>query len=177
MPRQTEPSANNALGRLLQGMMSGCSVRSENVRAIVDRPALQPDILITAPDRAPVVVEAEYDPARNVENEAKERLGLEVVEGRRRIEAAVALRYADSVADSDDLAAALSGAGLRYCVFTAAGDDVERFPESGWLDGSVSDLADLIRLVSVPQEAVDRAATLCRTASKTRLASWTTWRC
>ena len=158
MPRQTEPSANNALGRLLQGMMSGCSARAENVRAIVDRPALQPDILITAPDRAPVVVEAEYDPARNVENEAKERLGLEVVEGRRRIEVAVALRYADSVADSDDLAAALSGAGLRYCVFTAAGDDVERFPESGWLDGSVSDLADLIRLVSVPQEAVDRAA-------------------
>ena len=33
-----------------------------------------------------------------------------------------------------------------------------RFPTSGWLDGSVEDLADLVRLVSVPQHAVDRAA-------------------
>ena len=39
------------------------------------------------------------------------------------------------------------------CIRTAG-----RFPESGWLEGSVADLADLIRLVSVPQEAVDTAA-------------------
>ena len=159
MPRHTEPSANNALGILLQGMMGGCSVRSENVRAIVDRPGLQPDILVTAPDRAPVVVEAEYEPARTVEAEARERLGLEAIAGRRKIEAAVALIYPGSVADSDDLADALSDAELRYCVLTTSDGEVERFPESGWLDGSVTDLADLIRLVSAPQEAVDRAAT------------------
>ena len=33
-----------------------------------------------------------------------------------------------------------------------------RFPESGWLSGSAGDLAELVRLVSVPQEAVDSAA-------------------
>ena len=33
-----------------------------------------------------------------------------------------------------------------------------RFPESGWLEGSVTDLADLVRLVSVPQREVDLAA-------------------
>ena len=32
-----------------------------------------------------------------------------------------------------------------------------RFPDSGWLDGFIHDLADLIRLVSVPQRAVDQA--------------------
>ena len=47
---------------------------------------------------------------------------------------------------------------LRYCVFTAEGEKIVRFPESGWLDGSVADLADLARLVSVPQNAVDEAA-------------------
>ena len=47
MPRQTEPNANNALGILLQGMMHGCNVRSENVRSIVGHPGLQPDTLIT----------------------------------------------------------------------------------------------------------------------------------
>ena len=37
-------------------------------------------------------------------------------------------------------------------------EDGSRFPESGWLNGSASDLADLVRLVSVPQKAVDEAA-------------------
>ena len=36
---------------------------------------------------------------------------------------------------------------------------MNRFPASGWLDGSAEDLADLIRLVSLPQRAVDEATT------------------
>ena len=36
---------------------------------------------------------------------------------------------------------------------------MNRFPASGWLDGSTEDLADLIRLVSLPQRAVDEATT------------------
>ena len=36
---------------------------------------------------------------------------------------------------------------------------MNRFPASGWLDGTVEDLADLIRLVSLPQQAVDEATT------------------
>ena len=34
---------------------------------------------------------------------------------------------------------------------------MQRFPGSGWLEGAVEDLADLVRLVSVPQRAVDAA--------------------
>ena len=50
---------------------------------------------------------------------------------------------------------AVAAARLSYCVLH---EDGSRFPESGWLDGSVTDLADLVRLVSVPQKAVDAAA-------------------
>ena len=39
MPQQTEPSANNALGGLLQGMLSCNSVLSENTQAIALRAA------------------------------------------------------------------------------------------------------------------------------------------
>ena len=157
MPRQTEPSVNNALGALLQGMMGSANVRSEHVRAVVGHPGRQPDIIVTEAGRAPVIVEAEFEPARNVEAEARARLGLEVVEGGRTVEAVIALRYPAAVADSDDLNAALSGARLSYCVLH---DDPSgsRFPESGWLTGSVSDLADLVRLVSVSQRDVDIAA-------------------
>ena len=35
---------------------------------------------------------------------------------------------------------------------------MERFPESGWLEGTVEDLADMVRLVSVPQRAVNQAS-------------------
>ena len=158
MPRQTEPNVNNALGSLLEAMLPRSSVRSENTQAIYGHPGLRPDILITASGRAPVVVEAEYMPAASVEAEAKDRLGLETAADGREIEAAIALRYPDEIGDAHDLPAALSAARLSYCVFTENGA-ASRFPESGWLDGSVEDLADMVRLVSVPQHAVDRATT------------------
>ena len=157
MPLQTEPSANNATGGLLQAMLPRSSVRSENTQAISGHPGLRPDILITAPGRAPVVVEAEYMPAATVEGEAKGRLGLEVAANGRVIEAAIALRYPEDIREAHDLHAALSSSRLSYCVFTEGAEDVHRFPESGWLDGDLEDLADMVRLVSVPQRAVDRA--------------------
>ncbi len=157
MPRQTEPSANNALGNLLQPMLPGSEVLSEHIRVIADRPSLQPDLLITDPGRAPVVIEAEYLPAANVEAEAQDRLGLPLTVHPRPIEAAIALRYPAEVGDAADLRAALAAAGLEYCVFTEEAAGVQRFPASGWLEGAVEDLADLARLVSVPQRAVDAA--------------------
>ena len=159
MPRQTEPNANNAMGSLLQVMLPRSQVRSENTRAIYGHPGLQPDILISASGRSPVVIEAEYIPAANVEVEAEDRLGLESEADGRVIEAAIALRYPDEISEAHDLPGALSKARLSYCIFTENGG-ISRFPDSGWLDGSVEDLADMIRLVSVPQHAVDRATAI-----------------
>lgn len=159
MPHQTEPSVNNAMGTLLQGMLPRSDVRSENTQAIYGHPGLRPDILITAPGRAPIVIEAEYMPAASVEAEAKDRLGHTTTAYHRVIEAVIALRYPGEIGDAQDLSAALSDARLSYCVFTENGG-ATRFPESGWLDGSVEDLADMVRLVSVPQHAVDRATAI-----------------
>ncbi len=159
MARQTEPSVNNALGGLLKGMLSRSDVLSENTQTITGHAGFHPDILIVDPGRSPVVIEAEYMPGANVEAEAKSRLGLDVAASGRRIEAVIALRYPDAVSDADDLRAALEQARLSYCVFTEERKGVNRFPESGWLDGSPEDVADLIRLVSVPQRAVDDATT------------------
>ena len=159
MPHQTEPSANTTLGNILQGMLGKAVVRSENTQVIEGHAGYHPDILVTATGRSPVVIEAEYDPAHNVEPEARDRLNLHVIGQTSPIEAAIALRYPEAVGEAHDLSAAISGAPLRYCVFTAEGSDTVRFPQSGWLDGAVTDLADLVRLVSVPQNAVDQAAT------------------
>ena len=154
--RQTEPSANSALGAILRRMLPSCAVHSETTRAISDHPGLQPDILITAIDRAPVVVEAEYMPAYAAEDEAKARLGLRLTDGGKRIEAAIALRYPTDVANASDLDSAIRSARLEYAVFYE--EDEARFPASGWISGGVSDIADLIRLVSVSESEVDAAA-------------------
>ena len=116
-------------------MLPRSQVRSENTQVISGQPGLRPDIIVTAHGRSPVVIEAEYMPARTVEPEAKERLGLRLEDSSRVIEAAIALRYPEDVAEANDLTAALKAARLSYCVFTEGRTEgAERFPESGWLE-------------------------------------------
>ena len=90
MPHQTEPSANTTLGNILQGMLGKAVVRSENTQVIEGHAGYHPDILVTATGRSPVVIEAEYDPAQNVEPEARDRLNLHVIGQTSPIEAAIA---------------------------------------------------------------------------------------
>ncbi len=153
--KQTEPSVNNALGNLLRAMMPTCTVRSENTQTFPDHPGRHADVLVTASGRSPVTVEAEFDPAPEAEKDARERLGLKVEGEPRSIESSVAVRYPAALESAYDVAAALSEATLSYCVLY---EDNTRFPESGWLQGSVEDLADLVRLVSLPQKEVEQAA-------------------
>ncbi len=155
MPHQTEPSANNALGNLLRRMMRGSGIYSETTQTFPDYPGRHADVLVTAPGRSPVAIEAEYLPAPEAEEDASRRLGLRVAGEPRTIEAAVAVRYPAEVEAAYDLEQALASCRLSYCVLY---EDGNRFPESGWLEGGVEDLADLVRLVSVPQKEVEAAA-------------------
>ncbi len=136
-------------------MLPTYRVRHEDTGVIVGSAGLHPDILITASDRAPVVIEAEYDPASSVEEDARARLGLTVQEGHRRIETTIALRYADALKYASDLEEDVRSAQHSYAVLYENGD---RFPASGWLEGSCEDVADMVRLVSIPQSAVNEAS-------------------
>ena len=155
MPHQTEPNANNALAVLLRGMLAGSTVRPETTQMFPEHLGRHADVLVTAPGASPVAVEAEYEPGPEAEQDARERLGLSVVNEPRPIEAAVALKYPAEVEEAYDLGEVIADASLSYCVLYYDG---ARFPQSGWLTGSVTDLADLIRLVAVPAKAVDQVA-------------------
>ena len=63
------------------------------------------------------------------------------------------LRYPEDAPDADDTQAAVRAASLSYAVLY----DCDRFPQSGWLSGGVGELADFIRIVSVPQRIVEDA--------------------
>ena len=155
MPHQTEPNANNALGQLLRKMMRGSQILSENTQTFPDYPGRHADVLVTAPGRSPVAIEAEYLPAPEAEDDAASRLGLRVAHEPRTVEAAIALRYPGELEQAYDLEKAIGDCRLSYCVLYEGGT---RFPESGWLEGGAADLADLTRLVSVPQKEVEAAA-------------------
>ena len=110
--------------------MPGSKVLSENTQTFPAHLGQHADVLITAPGRSPVVVEAEYEPAPEAEKDAAQRLGLSVSGEPRTIEAAIALRYPTSLEDAYDLAQAVANACLSYCVLY---EDGSRFPESGWV--------------------------------------------
>ena len=167
--RQTEPSVNNAFSNLLRGMMPTCTVRSENTQTFTDYPGRHADVLVTATGRSPVVVEAEFEPAPEAEDDARERLGLKVNGESRAVEAAVALRYPADIETAYDLDKSLREATLSYCVLSIESrrptpeqeiQAINRFPESGWLEGGVADLADLVRLVSSPSDVSVRGLRL-----------------
>ena len=153
-PHQIENTANVALAALLQPMLPGYAVRGEQTRTVAGHRGQHPDVLITAAGRSPVVIEAEYAPD-NPEADARQRLGLPIVGETRPVEAAIALRYPEPIGTAASPSTALATARMPYCILYENGC---RFPESGWLDGGIADLADLIRLISVPQKAVDAAA-------------------
>ena len=158
MPRHSEPSVNVILGETLGRLLPSFKVWAEDTSIFVKNPALQPDVMAVGPGTSPVVIEAEYMPARNVETEANSRLDLLTTVAPRPVESVIALRYPLEVRVAEDLRATIESADLSYCVFSQGSETIERFPASGWLWGSVGDLADMVRLVSVPQRAVDEAA-------------------
>ena len=156
MVGQVEANANNALGSLLRGMLPRSVIRAEHAGLLTGSGG-RPDLLITDPGGAPVVIEAEYEPARTVEKEARARLDLRVAGETRPIESAIAVRYPAGLKDEYELETPLRASRLAFAVFHADGT---RFPETGWLEGSVEELSDLVRVASVPRRAFDRAADL-----------------
>lgn len=150
MASQSETNVNNALGRLLKSMMPVAEVRAEHYGLIGGQPGLRLDNLVTAADRSPVVIEAEFEPAHKVEAEAKGRLGFQVEGEGQIIETAVALKYPKALKAAGDLDRELGDAELAYCVYHSS---YERFPLKGWIEGDVRSLAELVQLESIPRKA------------------------
>ena len=75
---------------------------------------------------------------------------LRKVESGKPVEAVIAVRYPEAVHEAEDVRDELTSSPLSYCTF-ATGEP--RFRSRGWLSGSVEDLSDTIRLVSVPNQS------------------------
>ena len=155
--QQVEDAFNRALGGLLHPMLRSFEVRSENINVFRGGASTKrPDVLLTAPGRSPVVIECEFRAGVRVEREAIERLGQEVEGQVRSVEAAIAVAYPPQIRGVPDeqIIDAVERAELQYAVHYR---NNLRFPQRGWMRGSVADIAEMVNLVSVPQQSVERS--------------------
>ncbi|MDE0705208.1 MAG: hypothetical protein OXH59_15960, partial [Rhodospirillaceae bacterium] len=153
-------------------------IGAEQSGVLKDHPGLRPDIVIRHPGGAPVIVETEFEPADTVEDDARARLDKEIADTGNEVETTVAVRVPAALrGDQGRLAEQIAAAEFRYCVFSQTEDGPRRWPESGWLDGGIDDLAGLIEQTALSErriaegmrileEGVSQAAKLLRVGLK-----------
>ena len=107
-PHQNETNANKALADWIEKVMHGRQTHPESTGILEDFPCEQPNITITAPGRSPVVIEAECEPVRTAEEEAKKRFQTPRFKNQSRpAEAVLALIYPQELRKTNDLKSAL----------------------------------------------------------------------
>ncbi len=119
-------------------------------QGVLREKALQPDIVIRPPGGIPVVLETEFMPARSVEADAQARLGQFLQYNGDRIEQTIAVQVPQELSQvpQADLEQHIEAAEFRYCTYSLQ-ETAVRWPATGWVEGSVDDLANCIENVSL----------------------------
>src|SRR5205823_10027453 len=161
----TEHTINDALAALLRetrrAWRTADVVSSENTGMLVGSNK-RPDILVLEPSVSPVVIETEVVPAVTVESEAITRLGENVRTNGRMILSSIAVRLPErlkkhsGISLQKELAAAPD---LEMSLYTGSSSETcSRWPHSGWLTGTATDLSILAQSASVPPDVIEQAA-------------------
>ena len=121
-------------------------------QGVLRETALRPDIVIRPPGGIPVVLETEFLPARSVEADAQARLGQFLQYNGDRIEQTIAVQVPRELSQvpQADLEQHIEAAEFRYCTYSLQ-EAAVRWPATGWLDGSIDDLASCIENVSLSE--------------------------
>ncbi len=165
---------NYALGEVLKNQRRSWkeSVESEQTNSIENG---QADNLVYPNTMQPVVVEAAFERTGNIDGDAIRRLGKTENITRREIMTAVALSIPYALRNSKDISDMRqwleSGGKLKYAVYSLVkGDDnlshskgfdiryPDGEPNSSYITGTVSDLANLIELSATPDKKIKQVA-------------------
>ena len=178
----TEQAFNFAFGDVLRGKhpLWKNALGVEQTHVLRGAAGKQPDIILSPPGTSPVAVETEFTPAATVEEDAVSRLGEQLASDSRTIENAIALRIPSelrTIAQSG-IEDAVRQANFTYCIYSETkGGGSQRWPETGWLEGNIDDVADCLesaslseslisRTTDVLEEGVTQAANILKTADE-----------
>ena len=159
-PKTAEASFNDTLSKVLRTRHPRWSekkvIGAEQTNVFSEGAGLKPDIVIRHPGGIPVVVETEYVPAISVESDAISRMGRTLKDERRRIEQSVALRIPKDFKKKDQylLEKLIPQAKFEFCVFSGDPKNPDRWPERGYFEGGVNDLASCIELAAMSEDRI-----------------------
>ena len=159
-----EHTFNLIFGRRLRSRFftwkEGNVVRIESFRQLTSGKGKQPDVVIIPPGGFPVVFEGAYEDTHDVDKDARERIDVTLDDPRLEVMTGFVIVIPPSWREYDDVAAeaAMQNPELEfeYAVFTKGqGKEPERFPSGGYARGTVSQLADMASICSVPGHLID----------------------
>ncbi len=158
MSKTTETAFNFQLAAVLRGKHPRWPelIDAERTSVLQESSSLQPDIIVDCPGGLSIAVETEYSPAHTVEEDARKRIGSVLSATGDSIEQAIAVRIPKVLASApqSELEFEIEAATFEYCVFSDNPQTPERWPKTGWLEGTIDDLASCIELAALSENRV-----------------------
>lgn len=162
-----EPQFNGRLASLIRNMTesSGWNTREELWNALRG-PKTKPDILITRHDGPPIVIEVEYPPFTGLIGDCMRVIGRnldpKVTYGTGTVQNVIAVRADNNLknAPNGDQAFQMLAAGhpIEYAAYQGSSpENCTRFPEAGFIQGSVMDLVDFLKPATQNLELLESA--------------------
>ncbi|MYG68937.1 MAG: hypothetical protein F4199_02635 [Rhodothermaceae bacterium] len=160
MPTNSERTINTKLAECLRNKHPGWTVRAEQTNVFVQK-MKQPDIVVSHEGNLTVMIETEFAPAATVESDAQARLGQAIQLTGEDVEQCVAVRLPSVLRkiEQESLDSAVRNARYLFAVLTYDGreklyEHIERWPNRGWVEGRLDDLADCIETVALSERRV-----------------------
>ncbi len=156
----SEKIVNAKLAECLRGKHPNWTVRAEQTNVFVQK-LKQPDIVVSHVGGLTVILETEFEPAPTVESDTRNRLGQIIKLTKEEVEQCIAVRLPISLREvpQEHLDSAIQTARYLFAIFTYDGQENlfgenERWPDSGWLEGDLNDLASCIETVALSERRV-----------------------
>lgn len=145
-------------------------ITAENTGTLVGFAGQRPDLVIRDNPMAPVSVETEFHPAATVEADAIARLGKIYKPTGGTIHSAIAVRYPAKYRNLEGTAIGLAleaDQNIEYCLVSGETPaNAKRWPSTGYLKGTVTDLAYVVATARVSPIAVEQGATILENGAK-----------
>ena len=156
MPKTNEVAFNVELANVLRAMhpLWHDKVGAEQ-HAVYQQEGLRPDILVRHPVGLPVAIETGFEPACSLELDARAKLSHQVGRDGESIEQMIAVRVPAELREGEQgLAERIWRARFSYCVYFAPQVDPLRWPRTGWLEGSIQDIAECVERISISERLI-----------------------